>query len=192
MTSTSSARQSSSPLCGRVAGGAVPRGMMVGGLAFCCAPSLVDAARTLDTRRRDLFPTLLARPRRGSSRRQHQPGTHGRCRLAWLHAPCPLQSIGGSSAPRHRSAELRPPPDRVRVAPVKLFSVAPNRTSDSTARRSCWRRLGIRSASTSCPHRTPDPSTRRQGRPEGAFLCSDCRGRVRALPRRFGRVLCVW
>ena len=36
--------------------------MMVGALAFGCAPASVDAARTLDTGRRDLFPKPLARP----------------------------------------------------------------------------------------------------------------------------------
>ena len=118
MTSTSSARQSSSPSCGRVAGGAVPRGMMVGGLAFGCAPSLVDAARTLDTRRRDLLPTLLARPRRGPSRRDvvrdaaninqahaAAAGWHGSTHLARVNpaADRPHRDIAAPNCDRHRN-----------------------------------------------------------------------------------------
>ena len=91
--------------------------MMVGALASGLTPSAVDAARTLDTGRRNLFPPLFARPQRGPSRRDvardtgdvdqahaAAAGRHGSTHHARINpvADRPHLDIAATSCDRHR------------------------------------------------------------------------------------------
>ena len=168
--------------------------MMVGALAFGCAPASVDAARTLDTGRRDLFPTPLARPRPVPSRHDvvrdaddvdlahtAAAGWHDSIYGACVNpaADRPHRDSAATGCDRHRD-ELdrygRRLPSAHQTAP---FAVGGGDGSGSTAQALHVPIVtrGVNSSSRAA---------------RAVRFFARMWGRARALPPRYGRVLCDW